>query len=111
MIHPTPTPEPILYSAGLDWRLLEANGWTPDGLRPHHARLFIMRVGESWIVTDSREGDCALSRPQAEGEPIAFYYRDQGREKCATVETALALITDYLNQPVNPYRWLNEHSD
>ena len=111
MTHPTPTPNPILYDAGLDWKLLEANGWTPEGLRPHHARLFILQITDGWIVTDSREGECALSRPQVEGEPIAFYYRHQSREKCPTVDAALVLITDYLNQIVNPYMWLNEHSD
>lgn len=106
----TPTLTPIKFNAGWDWKLLEANGLEPKNTRSDHASVFIVWWNGSWVVTNGIEG-VSLFRPQDPGEPLTFAYGTMKYERCDSPESALALVSEYLNQPVNPYLWIREHAD
>ena len=106
----TPTMRPIKFDAGWDWKLLEANGWEPKNVRSGHASLSIEWMDGSWVVTDGNLGGCKLHRPDVPGEPISFSW-GPGCERCNSPESAMALASEYLNQPINPYLWIRENAD
>jgi len=99
-----PTMEPVLFDAGFDWKLIEANGWDASQIEPHQAPLTVQRFGPKWVAAN--QAGSALLRPAIEGDPIAFIYGLARGTKCCAAEEALALVAEYLNQPVNPYLWV-----
>ena len=101
-----PTMEPMLFDAGWDWKLIEANGWDATKIEPHHAPLTVQRFGQQWIATN--QACSALLRPAIEGDPITFIYGLARGTMCNTADEALALVEEYLNQPTNPYLWVRE---
>jgi hypothetical protein len=115
---PTPTLTPIAFDAGQDWKLVEANGRDESSLTHFYGRITIkQRVVDSgetpivpfWVVSNG-EGS-ALQRPEAPGAPIAFCYPERHGQRHDSPEEALALLVEYLEQPINPYVWAREGED
>ncbi len=105
---------PIVYDAGQDRRLFEANGWDWDqrgkmGDGFTAGRIKVQAILDkacaivAWTVFD---GTGWLSRNT--GGPITFCMGREFAERCPTLEAAKALLDEYLNQPINPYLWVRE---
>lgn len=107
---PMPTLIPIAFDAGPDLRLFEANNWPTDGPGAQRHRLTIRCYTRGdktfWVV---EQGDAFLCR--IKGGPVVLAYDRVGMEKFDTPEQALALVEEYLTQPVNPYLWVRENAD
>lgn len=103
----TPTLIPISYMAGYDLKLAEFRGWDEAALERQNRYVTIQLLGGpagKWFVLDGTA--CALTN-KTKSTPITFVYGLYNATPCDTAEEALALFTEYLEQPINPYAWIN----
>lgn len=102
--------EPIVFDAGVDNWLFEANGWDRGKASTWEARMTIKKFeddldeegqGPVWMVT---KGPFALFRKA--DQPIAFVLDYRSGTRCGSVAEAVRLRDDYLGQAENPYHWV-----